>query len=235
MQTLVSPRSAPPPDAAMREDWFFGQHPESFLAQWQRRAKQKPRLYLWLFSIFWPMWPLTCMVAIHGHDPPMVAVLAAAHIGYSAIVFGAILSPRQNWWLPIGLIAGPFALTLPSVEMQPSLRGWHGHDLGAVTFALNMALGLTAAYLAQRLAPRIFARQPQISHVVAILCALFVNAALVAVAMHRSERPHLPALDLRISYWSETDPFGHILFHGYLINVAEEYAREPCCAMPWRN
>lgn len=210
----------------MRADWFFCQNPESSLAQWQRRAGQQPRLYLLVFSIFWLMWTLAYMVAMHRHGPPIVAGHAAAHIGYSAILFGAILFPRQNWWLPMGLFAGLFALTLPNAEMQPFLRDGTGMKLGAVTFALNMELGLIAAYLAQSLAPRIVARHPQVSHDVVILCALFARAPLLAVAIHRPEPRHLPALDLRISHWSDIDPFGNILFHGYLINVTEENARE---------
>jgi len=187
MQTLLSSRPTPPPDAALQEDWFFGQTTESFLAQWQRRAEQQPRLYLWVFSIFWLVWTLAYMATMHRHEPPMVAVHAAPHIGYSAIVFGAILFPHQNWWLPMGLFAGLFALTLPSAEMQPFLRDGTGMTLGAVTFALNMALGLIAAYLAQHLAPRIVARHPEVGQDVVLLCALFVSAPLVAVVIHLSE------------------------------------------------
>lgn len=52
----------------------------------------------------------------------------------------------------------------------------------------------------------------------------------VNTGLHGSNPPprtaHLPALDLRISCRSDTDPFDHVLFHGYLINVTEEHALE---------
>ena len=52
----------------------------------------------------------------------------------------------------------------------------------------------------------------------------------VNTGLHDSNPPlrtaHLPALDLRISCRSDTDPLDCTLFHGYLINVTEEHTRE---------
>lgn len=175
----------PLPSDRPLDDWFSGKQPDSFLNLWQRRAEQRPQFYLWAFSAFWLVWTLAYMAAMHLHVVPVVAVHAAPHVGYPAIVLGAVLFPRQNWWLPMGLFTVLFAITLPGPEMQPFLRNGAGMTIGAVTFAMNMALGLGAAHLAQRLART--ERDWHLSEDVIILGVIFATTPLVAVTIHMSE------------------------------------------------
>jgi signal transduction histidine kinase/FixJ family two-component response regulator len=171
----------------LQEDWFFGQGTGSFLTRWRKRTKANPAVYLSGFCLFWLVWTLAYMQASHFHALPASALHTAPHIAFSAVVFGVILFPRHQWWLPTLLFTALFGLSLLSPEMQLYRGSNTGMVLGVGAYALNLSLGLLTAHLALRFAPRLANTIPRVSEDVAILGMVFVALPIVALSIHLSE------------------------------------------------
>ena len=187
MLSLLTPPFIKPSAGRLQDDWFFGQQSESFLSRWQIRAEARPLPYLIWFFVYWFAWTVGYMITLQYHGPVSAPVHTAPHIAFSAILTGSILFPRQNWWLPMATFTLLFVITLSDDGMSYLLTTGTGMTLGAVSFALNLGLGLSTGYVVHRMSRMMARNNTLINADVAKLALLFFALPVMSVIIHLGE------------------------------------------------
>lgn len=168
----------------VREDWFFGQKAVPLLSRWRERSIEMPGIYLSSYLVFWVIWVVAYSATMHWHGVDPGVAHTSPHIAFSAIITGAILFPRQAWWLPMTAFTLLFALSLLGPEMHYLTHSQDGVALGVMAFVLNLVIGLTAVRGVVPAVERFVKTYTRLSVDVAVMAVLFALLPLSALLIH---------------------------------------------------
>jgi hypothetical protein len=174
-------------DASFRDCWSFGHDAEAILSRWRAEAEARPAVYVASFSVFWLLWTIGYMVALQWGGSVNAPIHSSPHIAFSGVVTGALLFPKHNWWLPMAIFTALFAASLFGPEMRYFLSNETGMTLGAVSFALNLGLGLAISYGAPQLGGVLARKSGRFCPDIVTLGLIIPALPVVAVLIHLGE------------------------------------------------